>query len=320
MPENMLSVIICTYNRAWLVGRCLDSLLAQSTHLPLYEVIVVDGSPNAETRLLVAEYSRKSSAIRYVLEERPGHSNARNRGYHEANGEYLIYLDDDAVLPEDYLKNVVQVIRDDSPDIMGGPVYPYYTSPKPWWFRDEFEIRKYESQSGFSRQCGMSGGNFIIRKSVLEQLGLFDPGYGMSQGKLGMLDEAKTLTLYRTLTPAEQQKVYYSLECYIKHHTPKEKMQLAYMVKRRYITGLNAFQMYLEIDGKPDHHRGIKLLWLIPVASAKFVRDIFRKGLFNVDYVRYFMNILMTVLWSFGYLLAQLQYLVNNKMLRRSRS
>jgi glycosyltransferase involved in cell wall biosynthesis len=309
MPNGSLSVIVCTYNRATLAGKCLDSLVIQSTGLSAHEVIVVDGSSNDETRMLVTEYSQKSSSIRYVFEAKPGHSHARNRGFHEADGEYLIYLDDDAIVPVDYLENVERVITENSPDIMGGPVYPYYTSPKPWWFRDEFEIRKYENHSGFSRTCGISGGNFIVRKSVLEGLGLFDPGYGMSAGKLGMLDEAKTLALYRSRTPVEQQKVYYSLECYIQHYTPQAKMRLSNLMERRYVAGLMAFQMYLDIEGRPDHRKGFQSLRSIPIHTAKFIRDILRKGPLRVDYTSFVLKIVLPASWSYGYLLAQLRYL-----------
>lgn len=312
-----LSVIIGTYNRPELLANCLDSLLMQTTEMSIREILVVDGSTDDATRRLVAEYSRRSSSVRYIYEEKPGHSNARNRGYHESMGEYLIYLDDDAIASADYLENVHKVTREYAPDIMGGPVYPYYTIPKPRWFQDEFETRKYEEQSGFSTRCLVSGGNFIIRKSVLAGLGLFDPNYGIIEGRLNMLDDAKVLTLYRAHTPVERQRVYYSLEAYIKHYTPKEKMRLSYILRRRYMTGLMAFRMYLEVDGRPDHRRGIKLFRKVPITSAKFIRDIFKKGFFKVDYAGFFINILMTVVWSCGYLLAQLQYLINKKLFHK---
>lgn len=317
MTEKFLSIIICTYNRAMLLEKCLESLMAQTAGLFTHEVLVVDGSSNDETQSLVHCYAEKEPSIRYIFEEKPGHSNARNRGYEEAVGVYLIYLDDDAIVPVDYLENVLRVISGHSPDIVGGPVYPYYISAKPRWFRDEFEIRKYAEQSGFSKTCGISGGNFIVKKDILAELGLFDPDYGMIGGKLGMLDEAKTLAQYRLLTPLEDQKVYYSLECYIKHYTPAEKMRLSYMIKRRYVTGLMAFQMYLELHGRPDYRQGIRLLGRIPITGAKFIRDIVKKGILGADYSRFFIGILMTTVWSYGYLLSQTQYFIKTKLLRR---
>ncbi len=320
ISHPVLSVIIGTYNRPELLGRCLDSLLVQSVGLSVCEILVVDGSPNDATHRLVAKYAVRESSVRYIYEEKPGHSNARNRGYYESMGEYLIYLDDDTIIPTDYLENVLHVVAKHAPDIIGGPIYPYYTSPKPRWFRDEFEIRKYEEQSGFSTRCSVSGGNFIIGKSVLASLGLFDPDYGITKGRLNMLDDAKVLALYRSQTPLGQQKVYYSLECYVKHHTPREKMRLFYILKRRYMTGLMAFRMFLEVDGKPDHKRGLLQFKRGFKTSINLIPEIYKAGFFKIDYLGFFVELLSIVGWGLGYLAAQMQYLIGSKVFRKTDS
>jgi glucosyl-dolichyl phosphate glucuronosyltransferase len=320
ISHPVLSVIIGTYNRPELLERCLDSLLVQSSGFSVCEILVVDGSTNDATHQLVDGYTARESSIRYIYEVKPGHSNARNRGYYESKGDYLIYLDDDTMMPVEYLENVLDVVQKHAPDIIGGPIYPYYTSPKPRWFRDEFEIRKYEEQSGFSTRCSISGGNFIIGKSVLASLGLFDPNYGITKGRLNMLDDAKVLALYRSQTSPDQQKVYYSLECYVKHHTPREKMRLFYILKRQYMTGLMAFRMYLEIDGKPDHKRGILPFRRVFKTSINLIRDIFRVGFLKVNYLGFLAELLSIVGWNFGYLVAQMQYLFGSKAYRKTDS
>ena len=323
-----ISVIICTYNRADLLRKCLDSLEFQLTGILTCEVIVVDGSSNDETKLLVAEYTARLPAIRYVYEEKQGHSNARNRGYYEACGDYLIYLDDDAFVPHDYLENVMQVISKYSPDIMGGPVYPYYNTPKPWWFRDEFEIRKYKTESGFCTRCGISGGNFIIRKHLLGTLGLFDSGYGMSGGKLGMLDERKVLETYRASIPSEQQRVYYSLECFVNHYTPSEKMRLRYILKRSFVAGKAQFGMAIDIVGHPNHVKGLQLIlrgisklffFEIALTIAKFVKK--QRTLFNLrstllksgdlDFISSIIYGLTFIVKGLGYCIMQIKYYLN---------
>lgn len=313
-PLPSLSIIICTYNRAELLRKCLDSIVEQSFRTFTYEVIVVDSSPNDDTRILVKEYSNRLPSLRYIFEEKEGHSVARNRGYSEAGGDYLIYLDDDATLPVNYIENVVQVITEHSPDIFGGPVYPIYISPRPWWFTDALAIRKSEKQSGLSRYGGISGGNFIIRKSLLKNLGLFDPDYGFKGGKLGMLDERKVLETYRYQTAPEQQKVYYSLECYINHHTPPDKMRFVYMLRRYFVAGEAQFWMNLDITGYPNHSTA---------------REFIKRGIFNILYetprlaikryfrhqdyqivIDYFIDGIMRTARGTGYLKAQLQYLI----------
>jgi glycosyltransferase involved in cell wall biosynthesis len=305
-----ISVIICTFNRAHLLDKCLGSLATQMTGALACDVIVVDSSSNDETRLLVAEYTERFPSIRYVFEGMPGHSNARNRGYHEAGGDYLIYLDDDAIPSPEYLVNVIREISDHSPDILGGPVYPYYTSPKPWWFRDEFEVRKYKDQSGFSKRCGISGGNFIIRKHLLGSLGLFDAEYGMSGGKLGMLDDRKVLEAYRATTPSEQQRVYYSLACFVNHYTPPEKMHLGYMVRRAYSAGTAQFWMRLDVDGHPNHIKGFQLI-LRGISKMFFLETVWKVIKFAIENIKFISPIILGLTFvakGIGYNLAQFRY------------
>lgn len=306
-----LSIIVCTLDRPGLLGNCMESLFTQLSEKLTVEIIVVDGSRTDETRKLMATYSARSRFVRYFFEEKKGHSAARNRGYIESSGEYLIYLDDDAILPADYMENVIQVIRMHTPDILGGPVYPYYTTPKPWWFSDEFEIRKYENQSGFSSHCGISGGNFIIRKRILEKLGLFDPSYGMSDGKLGMLDERKVLDAYRFQTPPESQKVYYSLECYIFHFTPEYKMRLSYMLKRSFVAGGSQFRMYLEVTGIPDHGKGGQLVWRgILNLIYDIPRMVIKRHVSSRKYINICIDGLTRISKGLGYFAAQVKFLV----------
>lgn len=232
-----LSVIICTYNRQQLLKDCLDSFVEQTLDKDKFEVIVADNNSKDNTKDMVLEYCHKYPNFRYVSERKQGLSHARNKGCIEANSEYLVYVDDDVIAPSEYLQNVIDVIKKYSPDIMGGPVYPYYTSRKPGWFKDEYETKRFANESGFSRDCRITGCNFIIRKSVLGKLGMFDPNYGIVGNKLRLSEERKALEKYRQVTPADKQKVYYSLECAVKHHIPERKMRPSYFLRRAYEAG-----------------------------------------------------------------------------------
>jgi glycosyltransferase involved in cell wall biosynthesis len=278
MDNIPLSVIICTYNRVELLGKCLNSIVAQQFESDSFEVIVVDNNSTDNSRELVAQYQTKITNLRYVFEENQGLSYARNRGYAEARAEYLIYLDDDAIMPREYLSNVNRVIKQYAPDIMGGPVYPYYTSPKPRWFRDEYEIRKYEDESRFSKTCSISGGNYIIKKKVLEDLGMFDVNLGMKGDKIGIGEERKVLEQYRATTPEAEQKVYYALECYVKHHVPEYKMTIKYRMKRYYKSGREAVLV-------KDRGPGFVATVIINVTREIF-NEIRMRGLIQADYVK----------------------------------
>jgi len=238
MNNMELSIIICTYNRAKLLAKCLDSIAGQSISTG-YEVIVVDNNSQDNTFDTVMQYDF-IDGLRYLREEHQGLSYARNAGCLYAVGKYLLYIDDDCLLPAEYIANVLAALKDYSPDIMGGPIYPWYDSPKPKWFKDEYEIRKYENESGFSTTCPVSGGNYIIRKNVLIELGMFDVTLGMKGDKIGMGEERRVLEIYRAVTPAASQRVYYSLDCWLTHYVPDYKMKYFYIFKRSYAAGLNS--------------------------------------------------------------------------------
>ncbi|PSP80879.1 glycosyl transferase family 2 [Halobacteriales archaeon QS_4_69_225] len=87
-----VSVIIPTYDRAPVLGRAIDSVLAQ-THTDL-EVVVVDDASTDETAAVV-ERRRDPRLERVAHDENRGASAARNTGIEHATGEYVAFLDSD---------------------------------------------------------------------------------------------------------------------------------------------------------------------------------------------------------------------------------
>src|SRR4051812_13032545 len=93
--KSLVSVVIPTYNRAYILGRALDSLLAQ-TYRNLDIIVVDDGSTDG-TRDLIAEKYSHDSRIRYVYQDNQGVSAARNSGLRLMRGDYVALLDSDDV-------------------------------------------------------------------------------------------------------------------------------------------------------------------------------------------------------------------------------
>lgn len=122
------SIIIPTLNRSADLRRLLDSVL-QQTLLP-FEVVVVDQSSNEETSRLVAEFKPVvlslgfSLIFRYLPE--PGLTKARNAGLDCANGDFVIFLDNDVVLETDYLKAIDDTIKRRNAIVVQGKITNYY--------------------------------------------------------------------------------------------------------------------------------------------------------------------------------------------------
>ncbi|WP_179216860.1 glycosyltransferase [Humidesulfovibrio mexicanus] len=268
-----MSIIVCTFNRRYLLKLCLrDFALQMDGFEDRVEVIVVDNNSADGTEAFVRDFAAQHPWLRYVHEPKQGLSNARNRGAAEARGEYLCYIDDDGKPGKNYVRLLLHLLGKRAPDLMGGPVYPYYTTKRPSWFRDEFEIRQSARKSGFSRKCSISGSNFIIRKPLLESLGGFSPKFGMVGKKTRLGEEKAVLLAYRASTSSSEQKVFYSLDLVVYHHVPSEKMRLAYFIKRGFFSGVSLVNLKNERLGSAPGYVlecAKNLFWRLPKAVFK---------------------------------------------------
>jgi glycosyltransferase involved in cell wall biosynthesis len=92
---ELVSVIIPCYNGERFLPESIESLLAQTYNQ--FEIIVIDDGSTDESANIIARYPD----IRYVYQENQGVAKARNRGYRESRGRYLVFLDqDDRLLPK----------------------------------------------------------------------------------------------------------------------------------------------------------------------------------------------------------------------------
>jgi glycosyltransferase involved in cell wall biosynthesis len=105
--EIQISVVVPTYNRAHLVGRAIESVIAQ-VHAPS-EIIVVDDGSLDDTRSVVKSYGQ---AVSYIYQANAGVSAARNRGVREAKCEWIAFLDSDDYWLPDHLSRIVRAIGD----------------------------------------------------------------------------------------------------------------------------------------------------------------------------------------------------------------
>ena len=92
-----ISVIICTFNRSYLLKTCLDALIKQSATWSEFEVIIVDNNSLDDTSIVATEFTSKYPHFRYVVESQIGLSFARNTGFKNARTEWVLYIDDDIV-------------------------------------------------------------------------------------------------------------------------------------------------------------------------------------------------------------------------------
>ena len=143
------SLIIPVYNRPDEVDELLDSLTRQTLHD--FEVVVVEDGSAVPCRQVVDAY-RERLSIQYHVKENGGPGRARNYGAERAEGEWLIVLDSDVVLPDTYLEEVEQELTLQDCDAWGGPDRAHES------FTPKQKAINY-SMTGFFTTGGIRGGN-----------------------------------------------------------------------------------------------------------------------------------------------------------------
>ena len=110
----LVSVVIPTYNRAHVLKRAVDSVLAQTYEN--IEVIIVDDGSTDNTGEVVA--SMTDRRIGYILRENAGACSARNAGASVSKGEYIAFQDSDDIWHADKLEKQMKVMLEKNPDVV----------------------------------------------------------------------------------------------------------------------------------------------------------------------------------------------------------
>ena len=165
----LVSVILPAFNRAWSLGRAIDSILSQvDANL---ETIVVDDGSTDETPDLLSAYGDR---IRVIRQANRGVSAARNTGIRSASGDLIAFLDsDDSWLPGKIKAQVA--FFNDHPGVL-------ICQTEEIWIRNGVRVnprRRHKKYGGmiFERclpLCLISPSAVMMRRGLLDEVGLFD--------------------------------------------------------------------------------------------------------------------------------------------------
>lgn len=231
----LISVVICTYNRAEWLRTALASVCAQSLSTHEYEVIVVDNHSTDTTASVAASFAAQYPFVRYCQEKTIGLSHARNRGWRDARGRYVAYTDDDCKLPTDWLTIAKEIIETHAPGMFGGPYYPFYNQPKPAWFRDGYAQDYRGEQARVITDSYLPGGNLFIQRELLALTRGFDPDFGVKGKARGYGEECEIFHQIRSCRP--NVITYYDPRLFVYHLVRPERMTVWSQMKRRLSSG-----------------------------------------------------------------------------------
>jgi O-antigen biosynthesis protein len=188
-----VSVIVCTRDRADMLERCLDAL--RSVEHDDFEIVVVDNAPSSDaTECLVAGLAGADPRLRYVREDRPGLSCARNRGVAAARAELVAFTDDDVRVDPLWVAALVRGFQRD-PQVacvtglvagasLGAAAEQYFDARVSWSSSCEQRFFEAARGAGDSRLHPYAAGAFgtgatmAFRASLLRDMGGFDECLG----------------------------------------------------------------------------------------------------------------------------------------------
>ena len=232
----ILSIVICSYNRASYISDALTSLYCQSAGLYEFEVIIVDNNSTDNTKEVYAQWRQTNTngQFTFISETKQGASFARNMGATIAKGEWVCFMDDDAVATPNYVENILKHIQN-KPDAVGfgGRIIPKYIPAEPKWM--SYYVSSLVGNFDYAPiACAFENGkyplesNMIVKKTVYDQIGGFNVNLPGVVGTLRIGGEGKEL-FYKIL--ALGHKIYYDPSICIHHVVEVKKLTSEYMYR-----------------------------------------------------------------------------------------
>jgi len=170
----LVSAIVCTYNRAERLERCVRALGRQRPPAGGLEVVVVDDGSTDETPRVCRRLAEEMPNLRYVsCGENRGLGSGRNLGMRTARGDLLLYTDDDCIAQEDWALRMAETLE-------RHPVVAGAVAMAPGGFvqlcHNVGQFYGYMPCHRAGPAFSMAGANMGFRRGVLERLGGFGEG------------------------------------------------------------------------------------------------------------------------------------------------
>lgn len=283
----LISVVVCTYNRAGLLANCLKSLKNQTADKNFYEVIIVDNNSIDNTQEIAESFISNRASFRIIKEKHQGLSYARNKGWQEAKGKYVAYIDDDAEAKPDWIEQIAHFLKTHPKvKVFGGPYSRFFRTSPPVWLPENYSTLNLGSRIKALnvKNEWISGSNMIFNKILFYKYGGFNTDFEGKGAKVIYGEEIEFLTRLKKTG----ESVFYVPTIRVKHLVAECKLNLWGLLKNDYSRG---FSISLMNKDKLDLLRGlfylIKSLFLFPFYFIMLTKDPWMRkvyfGLCNIS-------------------------------------
>jgi glycosyltransferase involved in cell wall biosynthesis len=273
-----VTVAICTWNRADLLRKTLESMtsLAVPSNCE-WELIVVNNASTDSTKSVLNAFSHRLP-LRPVFEPRQGHSNARNRAVAEANGDLLIWTDDDVLVDSRWLAEHWRAFRANRHiAYFAGPIEPWFESNPPRWFQRHLHelsgvvvcVDHGSEMRPLKRNESLFGANLAVRRDVAAKFP-FNSTLGRMKDALTGGDDSDFID---RLADGGLEGMWVPL-ARVKHFVPRSRTNANYVNRWFRDAGRTAVRRYAPMDG--PRFRGVpRWVWrkyVTQLALASFWR------------------------------------------------
>jgi glycosyltransferase involved in cell wall biosynthesis len=255
-----LSIVICSWNRGRLLTETVASLLACHRDGTFdVEIIVVDNASTDDTGARMSPFVEAGS-LRLLNERRPGLSFARNAGVDATHGDWIIFLDDDVLLPEDFLNRYAAATRSAADfGFIAGPVIPSFDQPlRPWvqrvldahpWCFSALDLGK--PSRPLAKDQFPFGANMALRADLARRFP-FETSLGFKHGSLIPGEET---ALFKAIMSSGAKGAWVA-DVPLRHRLPAERARLEYLLRRAVGQG--------KADAYSARAAGTGYRWLFP--------------------------------------------------------
>lgn len=180
------SIVIVSYNNAELTRQCIQSIIARTTY-PNYEVVVVDNASSDGTSDMLHELQHQHPTLKLIINStNRGFSAANNQGISRADGVYIVLLNNDTVVTNDWLEAMLRHLQNREIGMVGPVTNSIGNEAK-----IDVDYTDVEQMHGFAARYtnARAGCHFNIsmlamfcvamRRDVYEEVGPLDEAFGI---------------------------------------------------------------------------------------------------------------------------------------------
>jgi len=224
------SICIATYKRKQLLRKLLKSIYAQNLPDDIkLQIVVVDNDIDKSAEEIIKEFkSDDKICLEYYSQPQKNISITRNVSVKNAQGEYLLFIDDDETADMDWVREHLKAIKTFEADGVFGRVVPEFPQNTPEWIKTGDFFNKKSPPTG-ELATSVATSNCIVKANLLKNKpGPFSPEYGLTGGE-------DTHLFYGLRKDGA--KFVSSREAIVREIIPPDRTRVKWLIKKSYQTG-----------------------------------------------------------------------------------